>query len=143
HFGFAQDDPAAAGITGAAIGTFLDTIVTPQFMGSDWQANWSSATDEVIVSRIALNETANTSVSADDAAIRKLAMAAASVAQLLDAPLNSGARAAVLERGVALVSEAMAGIANLQADTGIIENRVTKAGERIELQINVFTNNVQ
>jgi len=142
HFGFAQDDPAVAGLSAADIDTFLDTVAEPQFMGAGW-SNWSNATDEVIVSRIALNETVDTSVTANKDAFRKLAMAATTAYDLLQAPLNSGAQSAVLERAVALVSEAMAGIASIQSDTGILENRVTAASERIELQVNVFTKNVQ
>lgn len=142
HFGFAQDDPAAAGITAAAMDTFFTTVVEPQFMGAGW-SNWSSAADQVITSRIALNETTNTSVSANGEAIRKLAMAAATVSDLLQAPLNTGAQSAVLDRAVGLVSEAMAGIAAIQSDTGILENRVTAASERIALQVNVFKTNVR
>lgn len=142
HFGFAQTDPAASGISAGAMDTFLDTIVEPQFLGAGW-SNWSSATDQVIVSRIALNETVETSVSANDEPFRKLAMAAAISNDLLKGPLNSGAQNALLERAVALVSEAMAGIAGIQSDTGILENRVTAASERIALQVNVFTKNVQ
>jgi flagellar hook-associated protein 3 FlgL len=143
YFGFPQSDPAAAGISAADMQNFLATAVEPEVLGAGWDANWSTATDQVIVSRIALNETANTSVSANDEAIRKLAMAAASVSSLLDAPLTDGARTALLDRAIALVSEAMAGIANVQADTGILENRVTGASERIATQVKVLQTNVQ
>ena len=35
----------------------MTTALEPQFLGAGWQANWSNATDQKIVSRIALNET--------------------------------------------------------------------------------------
>ncbi len=77
YFGFAQTDPAAANITAAQMDDFITTKVEPQFLGAGWQANWSSATNDQITSRISLNETTQTSVSANEQGIRKLAMAAA------------------------------------------------------------------
>ena len=89
HFGFAQADPAAANIIGRRRWTtFIDNALEPQFLGAGWQANWSNATDQKIVSRIALNETAETSVSANADGIRKLAMAAASISDLFDSNLS-------------------------------------------------------
>ena len=143
HFGFAQNDPLAAGITPGDMQVFLDTVVEPQFLGAGWQASWSNATDDLIVSRIALNETAETSVSANHPAIRKLAMAAATVSDLLSGNLNQGAQQAVLDRAVALAGEALAGIADLQAETGIKEKRITTANERITMQIDLFNTNIQ
>src|SRR5947208_15673957 len=48
YFGFTQNDPAAANITAAQMDDFITTAVEPQFLGSGWQTNWSSATDDQI-----------------------------------------------------------------------------------------------
>ena len=92
HFGFSQNDPAAANITTAQMDTFITNAVEPQFLGAGWQANWSNATDQTIVSRIALNETTETSVSANNDGMRKLAMAAATISDLFAAISASPAR---------------------------------------------------
>ena len=73
---------------------FITTAVEPQFLGAGWQANWSNATDQQIVSRIALNETTETSVSANDDGMRKLAMAAATITDLLSSNLSQAAKTA-------------------------------------------------
>ena len=62
---------------------FITNDVTPQFLGTGWQTNMSNATDQQIVSRIALNETTETSTSANSDGIKKLAMAAAMVTSLM------------------------------------------------------------
>ncbi|MDN2567254.1 flagellar hook-associated family protein [Aquibium sp. A9E412] len=142
HFGFAQSDPAAAGISAADMQVFLDTVVEPQFLGAGWQGTWSSATDERIVSRIALNETAETSISANTAGTRKLAMAAVAVADLLQGPLNAGARDVLYARATQLVGEGLADLADTQGAAGVVQNRITDASARIDMQIDLFERSV-
>lgn len=138
HFGFTQNDPPAANITAADMTTFLDTVLEPQFMGPAWQGTWSNATDGTIVSRITMNETLNTSVSANEAGLRKLAMAASAVKELFSSNVGAAARAAVVEKAIALTGSAIGDVANLQARTGIVENRVKNASERINTQVDLF-----
>ena len=116
----------------------MTTVVEPQFLGAGWQGTWSNATDEGITSRIALNETVQTSVSANDDGMRKLAMAAASVTDMFDSNVGDIARKAVLTRAVGLVGEAMSDLANLSSSTGIVENRVKNASDRINMQVDLF-----
>jgi flagellar hook-associated protein 3 FlgL len=137
HFGFAQTDPAASAITKPDMEAFL-TAVEPQFTGPGWQANWSNATDQAIVSRIALNETAVTSVSANNDGVRKLAMAAATISDLLSSEVGIAGQSAAIARAVTLVGEAIAELGTLRAETGITEKRVTDASQRIKLQSELF-----
>lgn len=141
HFGFAQTDPAAANITSPQMKTFMDTVVEPQFLGAGW-SSWSSASDQPVVSRITLNETAETSVSANNDAFRKLAMAAAMISDTFSADFNSGARGAAVTRAIELVGEALGANANIQSQAGIAENRLKRASERLDMQIDLFERNV-
>lgn len=134
-FGFTQSDPAAANITAAQMTSFIDTVVVPDFMGAGWDANWSQASDQTITSRIALNETLNTSVNAKDDSFRKLAMAATAVYEMLSSPtMSAAAKTAVTERAHSMVGEAIADLATLQSETGVIQQRVSKATERLQTQ---------
>ncbi|EKF17135.1 flagellar hook-associated family protein [Nitratireductor pacificus] len=137
-FGFAQTDPAAAGISAADMDDFLTNYAEPQFLGAGWQTNWSSASDQKITTRIALNETAETSVTANEPGLRKLAMAAASLSDLLNGQLGDAARGVLYERALTLVGEAVADIANAQAKAGIAENRIEDASTRTSSQIDLF-----
>jgi flagellar hook-associated protein 3 FlgL len=134
HFGFSQNDAAAADITAAQMDAFMTAALEPQFLGAGWQANWSSATDETIVSRIALNETTGTSVSGNSDGIRKLAMAAAAISDLFDSNLSVAGREALVEKMVGIVGEAISSLAELQSQVGIIEQRVDAASERMKMQ---------
>lgn len=138
-FGFPQTDPQAANITAAQMDTFIDTVVQPQFLGAGWQASWSQASDDLITSRIALNETLPTSVNANSDGIRKLAMAATSIYEMLSAPdMSVAAKSALLERAHGMVGEAVADLARVQSETGIVQQRVSKATERLRMQADVF-----
>ena len=138
HFGFAQDDPAAVAIDGPAITAFLDGPAVAEFLGAGWNANWSNATDQGISTRISLNETVETSVSANIDGIRKMAMAATIVDDLFSSALNEGALQAVANTASHLVSEAMGDIAQVQAATGFTEQRIKNASERLSMQVDIF-----
>ena len=142
HFGFAQNDPAAAGITGAQMDAFVTTALEPQFLGAGWQANWSNATDQKIVSRIALNETTETSVSGNNEGLRKLAMAAAAISGLFDGNLGAAGKEALVERALDLVGEAIVSIAELQSQTGVVEQRVSAANDRMKMQADLFERSI-
>lgn len=142
QFGFAHDSPAAATVTAADMRTFLDTVMEPQFTGADWNVNWSNASDTTITARITLNETTSASVSANEAGIRKLAAAAAFISVFMDGNLNELARDAVIAASTSLVGQAVTDLAQTQAKTGILEQRVTAASERLSMQVDIFSGKV-
>jgi flagellar hook-associated protein 3 FlgL len=138
HFSFSQKDAAAADITTAQMDAFMTAALEPQFLGAGWQAGWSSATDQPIVSRIALNETAGTSVSGNHEAIRKLTMAAAAIGDLFDSNLGVAGRKALVEKMVGIVGEAISEFAALQSEVGVVEQRVEAASGRMKMQAELF-----
>jgi flagellar hook-associated protein 3 FlgL len=143
YFGFPPDDPAAANITAAQMNDFIDTEVTPQFLGAGWQANWSNATDQPIVSRISLNDTAETSVSANNDGIKKFMMASAMVSDLMQGSLSQGARDALIDKASGLITDSLTASASQQAEVGIAQNRVSDASDRIKAQVDLFQRNIQ
>jgi flagellar hook-associated protein 3 FlgL len=142
HFGFAQTDPAADSIATADMEAFLATIEV-QFLGTDWQGTWSNATDVGITSRIALNETVQTSVSANESPFRKLAMASAIIIGTFGTGVGADGRKAVIERAFSLVGAALQEIGELGAKTGILENRVKSATERLGMQRDILELSIQ
>jgi flagellar hook-associated protein 3 FlgL len=142
YFGFTQSDPAVENITAVQMDDFLTNTVQPMFSGADWQANWSNATDEPITSRIALSETAETSVSANSEGIQKLAMSASVISDLLQIPLNQNARDVLIQKSRTMVAEAISDIQNVQAKIGLVQNRVDSANERISMQVDIMTTNL-
>jgi flagellar hook-associated protein 3 FlgL len=142
YFGFTQNDPAAANITAAQMDDFITNDVTPQFLGAGWQTNMSNATDQQIVSRIALNETTETSTSANSDGIKKLAMAAAIVSSLMSTNISQAAKDSIVSHSQTLVGEALSGIAQVQSETGIVQKRVSDASDRMKTQIDLFERHI-
>jgi flagellar hook-associated protein 3 FlgL len=143
RFGFAHDSPAAASVTASDMNDFITNDVMPQFFGPDWQANWSNATDEQIVSRIALNETTETSVNANIGGVKKLAMAAAIVANFFASPtLSSDAKRTVASRALSLAGESVSELGQTQSQVGIIQKRVSDATDRISTQVDLFEKHI-
>lgn len=119
-----------------------ENAVQEQFFGDGWNENWSNAADQQIISRITLGETAETSVSANNDAMRKIAMAASTIYTMLEAPLGQEARNAVLDKGMELLGSAIVDLANQQSFTGITEARIDSANERLSMQKDIFTRSI-
>ncbi|SFU06036.1 flagellar hook-associated family protein [Mesorhizobium sp. YR577] len=134
-------DPADPFPTAADMNAFLDTYVEPQFTGASWD-NWSNASDQSISSRISLNETTETSASANNDGFRKLAMATTMISELMSGDLPSDARKALVDRAWALVSDSISDIVNLQSKTGIAEKRVADASERLNTQTGLIEKHI-
>lgn len=142
HFGFTQNDPAAQSISAAAMDGFMTAVVEPMFLGAGWQANFSNATNQGITSRITLNETTEASVSANNVGIRKVAMAAAMISDLLDSNVGQAARGALVTRAVSMIGTAISDIGQLESQTGITQQRVTNATDRIKMQMDLFERHI-
>ncbi|CAI2933349.1 flagellar hook-associated family protein [Aminobacter niigataensis] len=141
YFGFNQNHADAQDITAADMNNFMTTVVEPMFLGTGWQAAgspWSNATNQGITSRITLNETTETSVSANNEGIRKIAMSAAIISDLLDSNVGNAARGALVTHAVSSIGEAISDIGQLEAQTGIIEQRVKSATDRINVQVDLY-----
>ncbi len=137
-FGFSKDDAAAQAIDAATMGTFLDTVVEPQFLGTGWATNVSAAADDAILSRITLTQSVTTSVSANEDGFRQAVMASVITVELFSGNLGEQARSAVASKTRQLAGSAVGNLANLQGRVGLLEQQVTSANERLEAQIDIL-----
>lgn len=133
-FGVTQDDPLAADINAVDMQDFLDNEFAAIFADPDWGTTWSVASDQVTRNRISPTETVATSVSANQPAMRKLAMVYSMVAELGTDELGAETRKAVIDKAIGLVGEAITGVTVLQQDLGSVQNRVKAATERLTVQ---------
>ena len=141
-FGFAPDDAAAAGITGTEMSDFLDNEFDALFADPAWGATWSSASDQVVTSRIDTATTVATSVSANEPAMRKLAEAYTLVGYLGYDGLSADAQAAILAKAKSLVGDGNDRLVDIQGSLGGVQNRVTEATERLETQQSILATHI-
>jgi len=139
HFGFAQNNAAASTITIAQMDNFLTNVLAPDFAGPAWNANWSSASDTNVSSRIMRNEVVDSGTNANSDGMRNFAMAAVIGVEMLNSPLSTDVRAFVNSRAIEYAGNAVTGIDNERSMLGVSENRITKANTALEAQIRIFT----
>lgn len=138
-FGTSQSGASVSSISGAAMQSFLDTQFPALFQGANWTSDWSSASDQTLTSEIAPNQVENTSVSANQTAFQQLAQAYVMVADLGTQNLGEGAYQAVISSAQTLLTSAIGGLTNLQANVGLVQSGVSSADNQMSLQMNLLS----
>ena len=140
-FGFAQNSPLASSITAANMQTFLDTTLQTQFDDPAWGTNWSTASDQVMRSRISTTQTINSSVSANDPAFRKLALAYTMLSDL-GTNLNQAAFQTVIDTALLGIGDAINDLAGVGARLGTAQQQTTNASSRLRVQGDLITQQI-
>lgn len=141
-FGMAITDPNVSTISATDLKSFIDNELTNEFSSAQWSANWSSASDDVVQNRIAPQELADTSVSANESGVRKLFMAYAMVGTFASANLNQDAYTTLVDSGLSLTQEGIREVTTAQSVLGTSQSRVTAASDRLSAQVNVLEKSV-
>ncbi len=141
-FGFAPGAPGAAGILPADMEAFLDNAFAAEFADPAWGTNWSSASDQVMRSRISTTQTIEASASANDVAFRKLAMAYTMLSGLGVETMNQSTFQVVTDKALLLVAGAVADLASVGARLGTAQELTTKASSRLKVQSDIVTKQV-
>lgn len=140
EFGMLPDDPAVAGIDAAAMTAFLEGAYSDLFDDANWQGLWTGASERGMRVKFSLTDVAELPVNGNDAAFRKLAAGLAIMAELGGSGVNDSAMDAVVEFAMKRMSEGVSDVAVSQGNLGIVEQRVTQAGERLDYQEIVLKN---
>lgn len=141
-FGMSQTSSGVSTITGADMQSFLDNQFAPLFQGTNWTANWSSASNQTLIDQISSSQTVSTSVSANDTAFQQLAQAYTMIADLGTQNLNSSAYQAVSATARTLLTSAVSNLIDVQANVGLIQQNVSNATNQMSLQMNILSTQV-
>ncbi|MCG2629273.1 flagellar hook-associated family protein [Bradyrhizobium sp. WYCCWR 13023] len=141
-FGFTQSSASVNTITPAQMQTFLNGPFDAEFASPAWNTNWSSATDQVMQSRISTTEIADTSVSANQTGFRKLAEAYTMMADLGNANLDQSTFQVVVDKAIGLVGSAITDLATLGGDVGTVQQRITNATDKLKTQKDILNNQI-
>jgi flagellar hook-associated protein 3 FlgL len=141
-FGFPQTNPQVATLAGAPLESFLENDFAALFDDAAWKANWSTASDDNIQSRIAVSDVIETSTNANEPVFRKLAEAYTMVADLGVEGMNREGFSTIVDRALSLTTEAVQELAALQGALGSAQARIAQSTTRIEAQIDVITTRI-
>lgn len=142
HFGFAMDDAQVANITGDQMKAFLEGDFADQFNDTNWDLNWSNASDTAIKSRISPTETAVTSISANADGFRKAIMSAVMISEFATIGLNGSAFNALTSQALQTTTQAITGATSEQTTLGLVQSRTEAAVTRIAAQQKILNNSV-
>lgn len=137
-FGIPQTDPAVLQISPSDMAAFLDGPFASLFDEAAWVGAWSRASSEVMHSQVSAAEKVATSISANDSAIRKLAMAYTMAFDLGNAGLSAETRQVLFQKAANLVGVATKELTHLEAAVGNAQSRVNRANEMMDLQRNIL-----
>lgn len=140
HFGFSADDPAAANLTSADMEGFLSGPYDDLFNDANWQTLWSGASDRGLRTKISSQELVEMPSTAHAESYRKIISASVLLVEFSNSQLNSEAIDQLAKSALEMTSNGISGLADEQGKVGIIEERVSKADERMSLQKDVLTN---
>jgi len=141
-FGFSQSSASVSSITPAQMQTFLDTTFDAEFASPAWNTNWSSATDQVMQSRISTTEVVDTSVSANQTGFRKLAEAYTMMSDLGNVNLDQTTFQTVVDKAIGLVGSAITDLATLGGNVGVVQQRLTTATDKLNAQKDILNNQI-
>jgi flagellar hook-associated protein 3 FlgL len=141
-FGFPQSSANVGTITPVQMQNFLNTSFDAEFASPAWNTNWSSATDATLTSRISTTEVVDTSVSANQPGFRKLAEAYTMLTDLGNAGLSQATFQTVVDKAISLVSGAIYDLAVLGGSVGAIQQRVSSATSKLEIQHDILNRQV-
>lgn len=137
-FGFAPDDPAVSTITPAAMEAFLDGAFAQIFEDdAQWQASWSSASDRNIRSRISPHVNAETSLNANEPAVRNVTAAYAMVAGLGGQALSGDTLHLVMSKALSKLSQGVSGVNDLRGQLGLVQESVSLHSQALEARMEI------
>ena len=141
HFGFDQSNPNVANITPADMQAFIGDLET-SFMGPDWEANWSNASNENMESRISAAETVQSSTNTNADGIRYTALGLVIGHELLALDISEQTRKTVSDAAIDYVGRAIAGVDSERSKLGISESRVTQANTSLDAQVTILNTSI-
>lgn len=142
YFGFPESASNVSTITSSQMQGFLDGPFAALFSGSNWSADWSSASDTAVSNRIGANQTAPTSVSANQTGFQAMAQSLTMVAEFGGLALSSDAYAALMNKAQKVMNTANNALIQTGAALGEMQNGVKQATSAITLQQNVLTTRI-
>ncbi len=141
-FGFSQNSPAVASITPAQMQSFLSGPMASLFDASGWSANWSHASDQPLRSQIGVGQTIDTSLTANDPAMRKLAMAYAAMSDLGAANMSADTFKTLLQSATQTIDASVGLLTKAQATVGVMQSAVSTSNDRMSIQISLLQSQI-
>lgn len=137
-FGVNPGDAGAANISADDMTKFMEDTLEPMFTGSDWNSNWSSATDDTMSSRISKNEVVQSSTSANSDGFRYMGLVSVIGSEMLAGNYSTETRNAMVAKATEYSGLAVSGINDERTQLGLSQQRVKDASTSLAAQKDII-----
>lgn len=144
YFGFPSTDAVQTrAITSVQMEDFIRNTIEPMFTGTgtEWDTNWSSASNDVMMSRVSTSETIATSTSVNSTGMRNFALASVVSMGLLTLNLEADVLNVVTKQAVEYTGKAISGVDAQRTQLGLSQERLKKANASLEIQQDIIETN--
>jgi len=134
----------AATISSDQITDFITTQVEPMFTSDSGWANWSSASDQNMTSRINNSEVIETSTNSNSSGMRYLALATSVTNALMGTPpgLNQSAVSAVTQQAISYTRQSIDGLNSQASQLGLSQSRLSDANTTLNAQKTILNTSI-
>jgi len=137
-FGFLADSSLVANLGTQQISDFIDGPFANLFSETSWKDQWSDASDSPIKSRISLHQTIETSETANDPALRKIAMAYVMVSELGVEGMNEDGARTLFRKATATLDEGLGLLKRSRASVGVMQQSLKIANASLQSNLNTL-----
>ncbi|MFK0163008.1 flagellar hook-associated family protein [Rhizobium sp. NPDC090279] len=134
----------ASTISAAQINDFITNTVAPMFTSDTGWANWSSASDQNMTSRINNSEVVETSTNSNSSGMRYLALATSVTNALMGTPpgLNQSAVNAVTQQAISYTRQSIDGLNSQASQLGLSQSRLSDANTTLNAQKTILNTSI-
>lgn len=137
-FGFSQASSLVSNISPDQLNNFINGPISDLFSEEGWSINWSTATKEPSKNQISSNHHIELSVTSNDPALRKIAMAYVMMNDLGAEKMNVVSYKTLAERAAAILDDGIRLITATQARVGYAQQSVGRENQLMRSQTEIL-----
>lgn len=133
-FGFSQTSLQVSSITSNQLDNFITAALSSLFSSDEWLRTWSNAASSPLKNQISPIQTLETSVTANDPALRKIAMAYVMISNLGADRMNLNTYQTLIRRATEILDEGVKLINTTRTRVGVMQQTIERANQSLERQ---------
>lgn len=144
-FGFSQTSAMVSSITSQQLETFINGPLASFFSADQWMTNWSNASSGSLKNKISPNQEIDTSVTSNDPALRKIAMAYVMASNLGVENMNPNTYQTLLRLTNGILDEGIKLLTSTRTQVGVMQqylqgtnDALQGKSQSLEIQISEF-----
>lgn len=137
-FGTTNAAPALTSATPAAVQGFLTGGFSQLFVSPGWEANWSTASSNDVVSQLGDGATANLAANANDPAIRAIIKGVVAVLEVGTGQLNAGAFEKVADFAATSISSGLDQLTATQSRIGFGQQALNRSTQNLSRRLDII-----